>query len=431
MKAKLGLKSALMLLAALAVTLMLGGCRSDEVEVPPLTGNSGHRLFIIVEANPEHLAIKVPHKDRQTSQITIQLKDQTGKGVSGEGVKLRIINSIGAEVNIGKLSQYTVTTDAAGYAHVTYTAPNSVEQPAATIVFLRAILVNPGYAFEVMTDHELDLEMGSGLINGCAAELTGADFTFNPAQPVVNETVCFDASPTLDTLSGIVKYVWTFGDNVQLFGQVVCRSFSAAGSYTVRLDVQDVDRNCSHTIQVVPVKQGAIPSCSFTASPSQVQLNDTVNFVASATDSDGQVVSYDWNFGDGSTGSGATTTHSYNSPGNYTITLVVTDDQGNVGTCSGSVTVTAPTVTCGFTFSPTTVVAGSVVNFDASTSTATGGRINRYSWTFGDGSSGSGRTVQHIYATANTYVVNLTLFDNGGGRTACSQTITVNAPAGP
>ena len=55
----------------------------------------------------------------------------------------------------------------------------------------------------------------------------------------------------------------------------------------------------------------------------------TVNFDGSGSyDPDGEIVSYDWDFGDGTTDSGETVSHTFSDPGMHTVTLTVTDDQG-------------------------------------------------------------------------------------------------------
>src|SRR5436309_11624939 len=115
----------LFLLALVAVVTLINACRTDDVAVPPLTGPSGARLFLTIEANPDHLVIRRAGQGREHSTITIQLKNQQGQGVPNEPVKIRITNSEGGEVNIGNLSQLEGTTDAGGFIRVTYSAPNS------------------------------------------------------------------------------------------------------------------------------------------------------------------------------------------------------------------------------------------------------------------------------------------------------------------
>jgi aryl-phospho-beta-D-glucosidase BglC (GH1 family) len=83
-----------------------------------------------------------------------------------------------------------------------------------------------------------------------------------------------------------------------------------------------------------------LPTASFTAEPASGVIPLAVSFDASAsTDPDGVILSYGWNFGDGTTGSGATTSHQFTTGGSFTTTLMVTDDQG--GTASAATTITA------------------------------------------------------------------------------------------
>ncbi len=75
------------------------------------------------------------------------------------------------------------------------------------------------------------------------------------------------------------------------------------------------------------------PIAVATALPTAGAAPLTVDFSGSlSSDPDGSIVAYDWSFGDGANASGATTSHSYTSPGSYTVTLVVKDDKGATGT---------------------------------------------------------------------------------------------------
>jgi serine protease len=82
------------------------------------------------------------------------------------------------------------------------------------------------------------------------------------------------------------------------------------------------------------------PTASFTSSCTDLSCS----FDGSgSSDSDGNIVSYAWDFGDNSTGSGVTPSHTYAAAGTYDVTLTVTDNDNAPGSVSHSVTVTAPT----------------------------------------------------------------------------------------
>jgi len=73
-----------------------------------------------------------------------------------------------------------------------------------------------------------------------------------------------------------------------------------------------------------------------------VNVNTTITFDASASSDNVGIVSYEWDFGDGATGTGETTTHTYDNAGTYTVSLTVKDAAGNVGTHQITVTVMVP-----------------------------------------------------------------------------------------
>jgi PKD repeat protein len=73
------------------------------------------------------------------------------------------------------------------------------------------------------------------------------------------------------------------------------------------------------------------------ASPSQGNTPLTVAF--SASSSTGEIVSYAWDFGDGSTGQGVDVTHTYSSPGTFTVILTVTDNKGKTASATTIISV--------------------------------------------------------------------------------------------
>jgi PKD repeat protein len=68
-----------------------------------------------------------------------------------------------------------------------------------------------------------------------------ATFTIDPKNPVVGETITFDASASVDTDGTIVKYVWDFGDEntSKVEDRAITHSYTVAGEYTVKLKVVD------------------------------------------------------------------------------------------------------------------------------------------------------------------------------------------------
>ncbi|WP_253259321.1 PKD domain-containing protein [Subtercola boreus] len=176
-----------------------------------------------------------------------------------------------------------------------------------------------------------------------------------------------------------------------------------------------------------PAPANAAPTASFTTAATDL----TASFDGSASaDSDGTVTSYAWDFGDSTTGTGRTTSHTYAATGTYTATLTVTDNKGATGVFSNTVSVTAPRVNVAPTASFTTAMANLALTVDGTGSADSDGTLSSYLWSFGDNTTATGPTPPvHTYAAAGTYTVKLTVTDNDGA-TGVSQT-TVTAVAAP
>ncbi|MEZ5310115.1 MAG: PKD domain-containing protein [Microthrixaceae bacterium] len=158
-----------------------------------------------------------------------------------------------------------------------------------------------------------------------------------------------------------------------------------------------------------------------------------VNAVATASDPDGTIASYTWDFGDGSGAQpgGATTNHSYAAGGTYTITLTVTDNMGASVNVTNDVTVApeppnvVPVAAFGTTINGLSITANGAASIDPD------GSIVSYDWSFGDGGTATGVSTSHVYAADGTYAVTLTVTDNKGATGTLSQNVTVSTPVGP
>jgi len=169
-----------------------------------------------------------------------------------------------------------------------------------------------------------------------------ASFTYNPINPLVGQTVFFDASRSYDPDGYITRYDWDFNSDgfVDARGITVTYTFFAAGPQRVTLTVIDNGGLSNSTMQIVQVGwpgPNRPPVASFTFSPVNPLVGQTIFFDASGSyDPDGYITNYQWDFtGDGfPDASGVRTTYSFFASGSYLVTLTVTDNMGATASTS-------------------------------------------------------------------------------------------------
>lgn len=166
----------------------------------------------------------------------------------------------------------------------------------------------------------------------------------NP-EGVTGVTKKFSASRSRDPDGFIVEYRWDFGDGGQAIGQTVEHTYSQSGRYVVRLSTKD--NHDARTFVERTIFVNSQPESRF-----RIEIDETnpllVRFSGSrSNDADGEIVRYDWTFGDGETAidGGIMVSHEYDAPGTYTAQLDVFDDQGATDLVRMDVTVSTDQVT--------------------------------------------------------------------------------------
>jgi PKD repeat protein len=226
-----------------------------------------------------------------------------------------------------------------------------------------------------------------------------------------------DGSDSSDDV-GITSYNWEFGsDSSSPDDNVVAPqvTYSRPGERSINLRVEDGQGESDTTYaSTVDIKAGDQPPKAEAGPPVTGTVGEPVTFDGSASnDPDDEITAYTWDFGDGQIATGEIVEHTYNIAREWTATLVVASESGNVwDTTTASIAEAdanaSPTADPG---GPYTGEAGVAVSFDGSGSSDDGSIVS-YAWEFGDGNNGTGVTVDHTYATADNYLVTLTVTDD-------------------
>lgn len=164
----------------------------------------------------------------------------------------------------------------------------------------------------------------------------------------------------------------------------------------------------------------------FTFSPNAATINQDVSF--NGTSSTVNNGTYDWDFGDGSTGTGATLTHRYTRAGTFTVTLIVTSDTKATSSASRTITISGTVTAPNFNFTPTSPAINQDVVFTVQQTPGLaltpGGS---YAWDFGDRTTGSGTPASHAYTVGGNYTVTLRFTNEAGLSASTSRQVSVSS----
>lgn len=262
-------------------------------------------------------------------------------------------------------------------------------------------------------------------------------FDLRPRYPAPGTPVEFDASKSFDPNDRITSYRWDFGDRTSASEQTANHTYVLSGVYRVTLTVTDDKGGKSELSRSILVQTASLLVADFSVvalPPHRVpRAGSPVRFQDESSDVGGQIISWDWGFGDGATASEAAILHTYERPGVYDVYLRVYNDQGEEALQTRSMTIASRLPIALFTRIPELPDVDSPVRFDASESHDPDGQIEIYRWDFdGDGThevEASDPIIEHTFPVGGDYDVGLSVVDSCGDRSITSvESIHVNRP---
>lgn len=242
-----------------------------------------------------------------------------------------------------------------------------------------------------------------------------ADFQVN------NPTGCRRHTLSITNNSqNLSRYLWDFGDGSGLIsaGATPAHVYADTGTYSISLIVED-QFGCRDTLSRPNALRVNGAFAGFDASPQAGCRPLGVQFNATATASFGaSITNWSWRFGDGNTGSGANPLHTYQNDGSYSVTQVVTDNNG----CRDSLTrtnyINVQQPFAAFTASKLLVCEGETINFQ---SQATGANLS-YLWRFGSAPGDTSTQANPFWAYQDSGFQTVTLIVRDGS--GCVDSIT-------
>ena len=377
----------------------------------------------------------------QTGSAVVTVKQLPTAGISGstsvcQNAASPLITFSGSSGAV----PYTFTYNINGGAtqSVTTTTGNSVTVPV------------PTGAVGTYTYNLLNVQEGSAQL--CSQNQTGSVVIIVNPLPTASITgtaeVCMNtASPniTFSGASGVAPYTFTYtingGANLTVTSTgnaaTVPVSTSVAGTFVFDLiSVRDASSTlCSQsqtgsaTVIVYPLPSPAFnfstPLCAF----------GIVNFTDNSIPNVGTLTGWSWNFGDPASGSSNTSSlqnpsHSFNSAGNYTVSLITTNDKGCSNVSFTRQVTINPKPLAGYII-PDVCLSDTYAQFNDTSRVTTPGIISAWQWNFGDPPSGPANSSilqnpQHSYTAVGSYNVELIVTTNSGCKDTVSYILSVN-----
>lgn len=272
---------------------------------------------------------------------------------------------------------------------------------------------NNDYAV-IASDEGVKSAVGAPVSFNVLAPNLAAAFNASARSLIAGETVTFtDTSSTNGP--ALASWAWDFGDSGKSAAQNPGHTYTKDGVFTVKLTITDTCGFTAVATTTVTVRAPAL-AASFNQSAASVIRTHTVVFTDTSTTDGPAITAWAWDFGDGGKSTTRHPSHQFNTVGQFTVKLTITDTLGYSDVATSTVNVTPdcqPLTEVDFTYQPTNLLVNAPVTFTASALPLNATSPITYDWSFGDGQAAVivDAATPHTYTTIGTKTVRLTVIN--------------------
>jgi plastocyanin len=246
------------------------------------------------------------------------------------------------------------------------------------------------------------------------------------ATQTVGEDIEFTAA-TSDSDGDIESYEWTVEGEAAGGGPTLTASFEEPGNYQVAVTVTDDDgAEAAATVTISVEADNEPPSVSIRSESTNPAVGDDVQFTAEASDSDGDIDSYEWTVDGAPAGTGAELETTFDEPGDHQITVTITDDDGAESTSTLTLTIEESNdpPSASIHPEPGEPTVNETVEFSTNASDSDG-NITSYEWTVDGESAGTGAELTTTFDEPGDHQITVTITDDDGAEAISTATLTV------
>ena len=310
-------------------------------------------------------------------------------------------------VNMKNTSKYSFTANANSYNNFHIVCEKQAPPDAGVINIL-----SPSGVIPINGASDVSVQIK----NYCVQNLE--DVLVNCIIKNNNSDIVYEDNQTID-LSPLGQTITYFEDWIP----------HTEGEFTIHSCVNlSNDKNTTNDCTNSSVTVDIFPVANFTYEPLNPRTDDMVQFIDQSIDTDGFIVNWTWDLGDGTIAYTQNVSHMFNQNDNYLVCLTVTDNNGFSHSNCELIEVLSAIPTASFVFDPVSPSTFELINF-SDTSSDYDGNIVNWTWDFGDGNLSYEQNPTHYYQENQVYTVTLTVRDNDGETNSTSEIITISNSA--